>query len=98
VILDFFLQIFRERASFRDPPLALKNFFCFVVVEILNLKDSMLLMQNTILIYFLCKRDTAGDVLSLYFNKLDIFCKKFKEVGSQFQYLPVTFLAFKIFG
>jgi hypothetical protein len=36
------------RASFPDPPLVFLKFLCCVVIEILNSKDPMQLMQKTL--------------------------------------------------
>jgi hypothetical protein len=38
---------------------------------------------------------TAGEVLSPYIGKPDIYAEKLSQVGSQFQYLLVIFLIFQ---
>jgi hypothetical protein len=47
--LEIFKLIYRVRASFRDPPLIFFKFLCCVVIELINLKDPMRLMQKNCL-------------------------------------------------
>ncbi len=47
--LGIFNWIYIGRASFRDPPLIVFKFLCCVVIELINLKDPMRLMQKTYL-------------------------------------------------
>ncbi len=44
--LGIFAWIYIGRASFRDPPLILKKILFCVVIELINLKDPMRLMQK----------------------------------------------------
>jgi hypothetical protein len=47
--LGIFKLIYIGRASFQDPSLIFLKFLCCVIIELINLKDPMQLMQKTYL-------------------------------------------------